>query len=614
LTAVALVVALALAACQRNGPPQAGGTAANGSVAPGEPGPVSSVEGQRLRELTEAYYERYLELNPLAATAQGDHRFDDRFGDYASPAWMADWLALEQESLAQLQAIDVGRLAGEDLITYESFRYGREIAVHGFRYPSELLPVTQFGGMHTTFAVLGSGAGAHPFRTVEDYEHFLSRMDGYAAWVDQAIANMRSGAARGMVQPRVVVERTIPQLAALAVNDPRESVFWGPLERFPVTVPEADRARLEQAYAGKIAEQVLPAYRRLLDYLKDEYLAQARDTVAWSELPNGAAWYAWLVRLHTSTDMTPGEVHELGLAEVARIRGAMERLKIRAGHSGSLQSYFDALRADPAQHFADPEELLAGYRSIQDRVDAALPLLFARRPAAGLQIRPVEEFRAASEAAGSYEPGSADGKRPGVFYVNTHELASRPRYAMESLYLHEAIPGHHYQVSLAQEASELPRFRRHAWDDAYGEGWALYAESLGPDLGLYADEVSAFGALSAEMWRAVRLVVDTGLHARGWTREQAIDYFRTNTALGDADIRAEVERYIARPGQALAYKVGQLRIRSLRDRAQSSLGSRFDVRAFHAQVLDSGSLPLAVLEQKIDRWIEAERLRPRATP
>jgi len=603
----ALVLGLALAGCSREPAPADSqrGTATE-SRAAAKAAKAASAEAQRLRDVTEAYYEQYLQLNPLTATAQGDHRFDHQFGDYVSERWMADWLAIEQEALEKLRAIDPARLTGEDLLTYESFKYGREIAIEGFRYPSELLPVNQFGGLHTYFAVLGSGAGAHPFKTTQDYDHFLARMDGFVAWVDQSIANMRSGAERGVVQPQVVVERMIPQLAALAVSDPKQSVFWQPITGFPAGVKPADRERLTKAYADRLATKVLPAYQRLHDYLEDEYLAQARPTVAWSELGNGAEWYAYLVRYHTTTPMMPDEVHELGLREVARIRGEMERVKNQLGHGGDLRSFFDALRADPGLYFTDPAELIAGYQSIRERVDAGMPLLFARMPKGGFEIRPVEAFRAASEAAGSYSPGSPDGQRPGVFYVNTYDLPSRPRYAMEALYLHEAIPGHHYQGSIAQEATGMPRYRRFAYDTAYGEGWALYAESLGRDLGLYTDPYSQFGALSAEMWRAVRLVVDTGMHARGWTREQAIDYFRANTALGDADIKAEVERYIAWPGQALAYKVGQLQILELRRRAQAKLGPRFDIRAFHAQVVDSGSLPLAVLERKVDRWIESQ--------
>jgi uncharacterized protein (DUF885 family) len=599
-----VLAALALAACGRDAP--AGrDTAASGSATAAAR--AAAEEGRRLNDLTERWYDRYLELNPLVATAQGDHRWNDRFGDHVSEAWMADGLAMEQEALEGLAAVDPGRLGGEDLLTYESFRHGRSIAVEGYRYPAELLPVHQFSGLHVQFALLGSGRGIQPFVTTRDYDDFLGRMDGFVAWVDQSIANMRTGADKGFVQPRVVVERVIAQLEELAVTDPRQSVWWRPVEAFPAGVSAEDRTRLTQAWAERLSGKVLPAYRRLLDYLRNEYLPRSRESIGWSELPNGAEWYAYLVRYHTSTDLTPEEVHQLGLAEVARLRGQMERSARQLGHAGDLRGFLDALRADPRQYYTDPQELLAGYAAIRARVDRSMPLLFARLPRAGFQVRPFEAFQARSEAAASYQPASADGRRPGVFYVNTWDLASRPRYTMESLYLHDAVPGHHYQISLAQEATGMPRFRRFAYDTAFGEGWALYAESLGPDLGLYTDPYSAFGALAAETWRAARLVVDTGIHARGWTRERAIDYLRANTALGEADIAAEVDRYIAWPAQALACKVGQLRIQQLRRRAEAALGSRFDVRAFHEQVVGSGSLPLAVLETKLGRWIESQK-------
>ena len=564
---------------------------------------ASNETAAELIEITERYYDRYLELNPLTATAQGDHRFDAKFGDYVSLTWMADSLAMEQDALEKLQTIKPKRLSGEDLVTYEAFKQGREINVEGYRFPSELLPIQQFSNLASFFAVAGSGQGIQPFRTARDYDNFLSRMDGFAAWADQSIANMKIGVAKGVVQPRIVVERTIPQLAAQIVDDPKQSVFWQPVLNFPAGLSVAERQRLTKAYAEKIATVVIPAYRRLHDYLKTEYLPKARASIGMSELPNGASWYAYLVRYHTSTSMTPAQVHELGLSEVARIRAEMEQVKKQVGYAGDLRSFLDLLRADPGLHYKEPAELLAGYGVLRQRVTSALPLLFAVKPKATFEIRPVEAFRAGTAAAASYVPPSADGKRPGVFYVNTNDLASRPKYSMEALYLHEAEPGHHLQVAVAQEATGLPRFRRFAYDTAYGEGWALYAESLGHDLGLYTDPYSAFGALSAEMLRAVRLVVDTGIHSKGWTREQAIDYLRAHTALGEADIAAEVDRYIAWPGQALAYKVGQLEILRLRQRAQQKLGPRFDVRAFHTQVLESGSLPLAVLQAKIDRWI-----------
>ncbi|MGB5103170.1 MAG: DUF885 domain-containing protein [Steroidobacteraceae bacterium] len=598
----AVVAAFVLAGCGESAP-RTGKRQATDS----EPAlKASNATAAKLFEITEAYYDEYLALNPLAATAQGDHRFDDRLGDYVSPTWMADSLAIEQNALEKLAAVDPEKLSGEDLVTYETFKAGRELNIEGYRYPAELLPLHQFSNMPSEVALLGSGKGIHPFRTVADYDNFLARMDGFVAWVDQAINNMKSGVTKGFVQPRVVVERTIPQITAQLADDPKQSVFWRPILGFPAGIPVADRTRLAKAYEEKIGKQVIPAYRRLHHYLQAEYLPQARETVGMSELPNGASWYAYLARYHTTTSMKPDEIHELGLREVARIRAEMERIKNQAGHKGDLKSFLDALRADPNLHYTDPNELLTGYALLRARVDMALPLLFAVRPEAGFEIRAMEAFRAPSEATAQYLPPSADGKRPAVFYVNTYDLPSRPKYSMEALYLHEAVPGHHLQIALAQEATGLPRFRRFAWDTAYGEGWALYAESLGKDLGLYADPYSVFGALSMEMWRAVRLVVDTGIHSKGWTREQAIDYFRANTALGETDIAAEVERYIAWPGQALAYKIGQLKILELRRRAEEKLGPRIDIRAFHSQVVMSGSLPLSVLEARIDRWIATQ--------
>ena len=597
--AAGLCLCLLLCACER-APPAATGRSGPEAAQAAQP---ANETARALRAITEEYYDAWLALNPLAATAQGDHRFDDRFGDYVSLAWMADSLAIEQRALEELAVIDPARLDGEDLLTYEAFDFGRRLNIEGFRYPSELLPVHQLAAIPVEFALLGSGRGVHPFRNARDYDNFLGRMDGFVTWVDQAIANMRSGVERGVVQPRVVVERTLPQLEAIAVDDAARSVFWQPLLAFPAGLTVAERQRLVVAYRAKIDSQVLPAYRRLHEYLATEYLPHARKNVGLAELPNGASWYAYLARRYTTTTLTPDAIHELGLQEVARIRGEMERAMRPLGATGDLAGFLAALRTDPRFHPADADALFAGYRALRGRVGAALPHLFARRPKADFEIRAVEGFRAASAASASYVPASADGRRPGVFYVNTHDLPSRPTYLMEALFLHEAVPGHHFQIATAQEALGLPRVRRFAWDTAYGEGWALYAESLGADLGLYTDPYSAFGALTSEIWRAARLVVDTGLHSRNWTRARAVAYLRANTALGDADIAAEVDRYIARPGQALAYKIGELEIRELRRRAQQRLGPRFDLRAFHAQVLESGSLPLPVLEAKVDRWI-----------
>ena len=563
----------------------------------------ASPDAQRLAAVVDSWYERWLELNPLDASAQGDHQYDARFGDYLSPTWLADSLANEQDSLEELRAVDPAGLSDSDRITFDAFKYGREIAIEGYRYPAELLPVDQLFGRPAQFAVIGAGGDVHPFVTVQDYDNFLARMDGFVAWVEQAINNMRSGAVKGVVQPRVVIERAIPQLSALAVEDPKESVLWRPILNLPPGLSVPDRQRIVTAWERKLGEAVLPAIRRLRDYLENDYLAHTRPSVGLSALPNGAAWYAYCVRLHTTTSLTPQQVHELGLSEVARIRAAMERLKTQVGHTGDLRSLFEKLRGDPRFVASDAEALLAGYRDLKSRVASAMPRQFAIAPKADFEIRPVEAFREQSAASASYRPGSPDGKRPGVFYVNTWDLPSRSTYLMQAIYLHEAVPGHHFQVSLAQEMDELPRFRRHAEFTAYDEGWGLYAESLGRELGLYDDPYSELGALMMEVWRAVRLVVDTGLHSQGWTREQAIDYMRANTSIGRADIVAEVERYIAQPGQALAYKVGEIRIRALRRESERTLGARFDVREFHTQVLAGGSLPLPVLEEQIRRWL-----------
>ncbi len=600
-----LTVSLTLTGCDRSFAPSSPGNSPTATRAATK---ASSAEAQRLHEITERYYDQWLELHPLDATKQGDHRFDARFGDYASEQWMADGLGIEQESLERLTALKREKLGGRDLLTYDAFKLGREIAIKGYRYPSELLPMQQFGGLHTRFAALGSGDGAQPFRTVQDYDNFLGRMDGFVRWVDRAIANLSTGAEKGLVQPKAVIERTIAELDALAVADPKRSVFWQPITRLPSAISDADRERLTQAYGAKLAEDVLPAYRRLHDYLKNDYLPQARDGISWADLPTGNEWYAQLVRYHTAASLAPEAVHELGLRDVARIRGEMERIRNRVAFAGDLRALQEALRVDANQQYAGPGELLDGYRSLPQRVDAALPLLFERKPKARIEVRPVDASRALTSPAVVYEPGSADGKLPGVLYVNTYELSSRPKFRMESQYLSEAVPGRHYQASLAQQIPDLPRFSQAGVESvAFVEGWALYAASLGHDLGLYTDPFSQFGALHAELLPAVRVVVDTGIHARGWTREKSIDYLRANTTLNEAEIQREVDRSIAAPAAAIAPKVGQLTILGLRNRAQQKLGPRFDVRAFHDQVVGSGPLPLAVLEKKIDGWIAAQK-------
>jgi len=597
-----LAVTVALTGCERHASSAASAAAARSGRLP-----ASSATAARLNDIAEKYYDDYLLLHPLVATERGDHRFDERFGDYASPSGMADGLAIEQEALEKLAALDPKALTAEERLTFEAFSQDREINAEGYRFASELMPVDAVSNLPARFAELGSGQGAQPFRNARDYDNFLSRMDGFVAWVNQSINNMRSGIAKGVVQPRAVVERTLLALEAIEVDDPKQSVFWRPILAFPAALSVVDRQRLTRAYEERLGQQVLPAYRRLHDYLKNEYLGQARAHPGMDALPSGDLWYAYLVRYHTETSMTPAEVHELGLREVALVRAEAERLRSQAGHGGDLRSFFEAMRADPNAYYATPAELLAGYGAIRDRVGNAMPLLFAETPRARLEIRAVEPLRASSAPATAYQPPGLDGPRAGVFYVNTLDVASRPKYLMECSFLAAALPGHHFQMSLAQERRLLPRFRRVSDEAAYRDGWALYAQALGRDLGLYGDVGSYAGYLAVQLWMAARLVVDTGLHSKGWTREQAIDYLRANSGLTEAAVAADVDRSLASPGEVLAGEVGRLRIQTLRQRARETLGARFDAREFHTQVAAGGSMPLPVLEKKLELWIASKR-------
>ena len=571
---------------------------------------VSAAPATTLRDTVERYWQESLALDPVNATFLGDHRYDAELPVDISTVHLARRYALERRTLQAIKALDPATLSPADRLSYEVFRGDRELSIEGFRYQSELLPVNQYGGLPQLLAQLGSGQSAQPFATTADYDHWLARLGGFGAWVDQAIENMRRGADKGYVQPRVLIERLLPQLGKLIAADPDQSLFLQPVRSFPAAVPERDRVRLKAAFRDAVVRELNPAYTRLRDYLHDQYLPRTRASVGWSELPLGREWYAYEVRRWTTTRLTPEEVHQKGLAEVRRLGADLDRLIADTGFKGERRAFLDGLRTDPRFYFDKEEDLLAAYADLKARVRARLPEQFDVLPKADFEIRAVEAFRAQARASASYEPPSPDGRRPGVFYVNTYDLKSRPRYAMQSIYLHEAEPGHHFQIAIQQELTGLPSFRRFGDYGAFIEGWGLYAESLGAQLGLYTDPYDRIGALSNEMWRAVRLVVDTGLHAKGWTRQQAVDYLLANTAVGETDANAEIDRYIARPGQALTYKIGELKFRELRARAERELGARFDVRAFHHELLCDGALPLEALEAKIGRWIAVERSKP----
>jgi uncharacterized protein (DUF885 family) len=589
---VGFLLLVALAACARDEAPAGASQAASAQGAE-----------QRLSQLVEEYWQKYLYLNPISATVIGDNRYNDRLEITVSPQYMADSLALEREYQKKLAEVDPAALTGQARLTYDIFKLDRALAIEGFRFPAELIPINQSFSMPSLFAQMGAGGNLQPFATARDYEDWLKRTNDFVTWVDQAIVNMRAGIAKGVVQPRIVMEKVLPQLEPLIVKDPKQSLFYRPVANLPESFTAEERERFTNAYTKAIATQIVPAYQRLQAFIRDEYLPKTRATVGINSLPNGAEWYAYLVKLQTTTALTPAEIHDIGLKEVARIRAEMAQVIAQVGFKGDLVAFFAHLRSDPRFYYTRPEDLLNGYRALKSQAAEAAPRLFAVTPKADFEIRAVEEFRAKSAASASYRVATPDGSRPGVFYVNTYDLKSRPRYTMQSIYLHEAVPGHHFQLSIQQELEDLPSFRRFGGYTAYSEGWGLYAESLGRELGFYADAYDYFGALGTEMFRAVRLVVDTGIHSKEWSREQAIEYMSANAPIGPSDAVSEIERYIANPGQALAYKVGELKLKELRARATERLGERFDLREFHTQVLTDGALPLDVLEAKIDRWI-----------
>jgi uncharacterized protein (DUF885 family) len=560
-----------------------------------------------LNALVEEHFERQLELSPMSATAIGDSRYDDRLDESTTPGFREKELAIERAFLDRAQLIDPANLSPGARLTYEIFTSERELALESQKFPEELLPFHQMGGLPMDLAVYGSGSGPQPFATAKDYDRFLARLRQFPRWVDGAIALMREGMARGVTVPRASMAKTVPQLREMVTPTLRDNIFWGPIDRLPKSIPAADRKRIAAEYEAALRQEILPAYARLADFVERDYLPAARTTVGWSALADGPAWYRWRIRKSTTMDRPAEEIHALGLAEVARIRGEMLAVKEQVGVAGDLDAFFRFLEEDPRFYFTNEGDLLDAYRDAKRHIDALLPRLFSDFPKADYEIRAVEPFRAASSAGASYQSPSADGSRPGIFYINTFNLKAQPKFGIETLSLHEAAPGHHFQISIQQELTDLPRFRRFNGYTSYVEGWALYAESIGKELGVFTDPYQWYGRLSDEMLRAMRLVVDTGLHAKGWTRERAIQYMLDNSSMAESDVTAEVERYMVMPGQALGYKLGQLHISALRAKAERELGRAFDVREFHGQVLRDGALPMDVLATKIDRWIDAKR-------
>ena len=569
--------------------------------------PASGDANQRLDQLAEAFFEAGLELNPVASTSIGETRYNHLYTAGFMPEIRARGRALRAEYEGRLAAIDRDALDPEHQLTYDIFRRNLEDAWTAERFPGHLLPLNQFFNYTANFVQMGAGTGLHPFRTVKDYEDWLSRVRGFEQVVDASIANMREGMRTGIVQPRVLMERVLPQLSAHVVDDPTQSLFWGPVTSMPASFSAADRERLTAAYTEAIRERVVPTFRRLHDFVRDEYMPATRGTVGLSALPDGRAWYQFAVRTNTTTDLTPEQIHDIGLSEVARLHREIETVMRQVGFQGDLKAFMRHMQTEPQFRYETREQMLEDYRAAQARIDASTDRLFDVKPRANYEIRPVEPFRERSFSGGSYTAASLDGSRPGIFHLNTYDPPSRPRYGMESLLIHEGSPGHHFQISIARELEHLPRMRRFGGYTAYSEGWGLYAETLGRELGLYTDPYQYYGFLSSELWRSIRLVLDTGIHAKGWTLEQAMQYARDNSSQSETTIQAEVERFAAIPSQALAYKMGELKITELRRRAEAALGSRFDIKAFHRAILEDGALPLDVLDAKINRWIAARQ-------
>jgi len=572
---------------------------------------AAATESQKLSALFAADDEASLQRNPLNAMFRGDMRYADRFGDFISDAYFANERKAAEANLEALKSIDRSQLNATDKIAYDVFKQNQTDALKGLSKEimdlTVVRPLNHFFGFHTFYPTFASGQGAAPFKTVQDYDNNLKRHKEFIVLMDRSIDRFRQGMASGVFETKMTITNVVDQLNTQLAQKTEESPYYGPVLKFPEGFSDTDKARLTAEYRDIIENGLYPANARLRDFLRDSYLPLAREQVGLSAMKGGEGLYQYMIEQTTTLPLKADEIHNLGLSEVARITAGMEAIRKEVGFKGTLPEFFEHLRSDPKFKLSSREALTQGYYDIGKIVDSKISTQFKYLPKAPLEIKPYEEFREKYEAGGSYQPGTPDGSRPGTFYFNAYDLPSRTTPGMTTLYLHEGAPGHHFQISIAQENEKLPAFMRFGGNTAYVEGWALYSETLGYDMGLFKDPYQRFGTLSDEMLRAMRLVVDTGLHSKGWTREQAIDYMLANSDMGKTDATAEVERYIAIPTQALAYKIGALTIMRLKDKAKTQLGKKFDVREFHNQVLNTGALPLTVLEKKIDDWIAASK-------
>jgi uncharacterized protein (DUF885 family) len=562
-----------------------------------------SASAEKLHTLLEREWERRMRENPLFATSVGDFRFNAEL-PVVTPAVLEERSRADRAALEELRAIGTEGLDATDRVSYLMFERQLENGIASFELGDWQMPINADSGFHTGFSRLAEEV---PLDTTQQYRDYVARLDAWPRLMDEQIANMRTGLERGMTPPRVTLQGYEGTISGIVVDDPTKSLFWPPFESFPVGVPEAEREALRAEGRRAIAESVVPAYREFLDFMTGEYMPGARESLAATELPDGERYYRQQIRAFTTLDLEPDEIHEIGLREVARIRGEMEAIVAQVGFRGSFEEFLQFLRTDPRFYADTPEELLKEASFIAKRIDGKLPELFGTLPRLPYTVQPVPDHIAPKYTGGRYVDPADGSHQPGIFWVNTYALDKRPLYTLTSLALHEAVPGHHLQGQLAREQEGLPDFRRYDYISAFGEGWGLYSEWLGIEAGMYRTPYDDFGRLTYEMWRAVRLVVDTGVHAKGWTRDQMIDFMAKNTALSLHEVTTETDRYISWPGQALAYKLGELKIRELRKRAEEALGTAFDVRGFHDAVLLQGSVPLPVLEEQVGRWIESQR-------
>ncbi|MBH0033199.1 DUF885 domain-containing protein [Pseudoalteromonas sp. NZS71_1] len=607
LALVASGVMFALSGCMNTELSTHTNTSAQLNTVNASAGIVSELSAeQQLDVLVAQYYDESLTYSPISATYNGRNEFNDQFTPEISKENRAKKAAFYKKYQQRLNFIDKAQLTGQSLLSFEILERDLALKLEGMQFPDYLLPINQMAGAHNTFAGFGSGQSAQPFNTAEDYTAFISRSEGFVKWLASVERSMAQGIKLGITLPKPLAEKLQPQFAAHVVKNAEDSLFWGPIKKLPDSFSAQQKQKITAQYRQLIMKHLVPAYKSMSDFLANQYIANSRESVGYSDLPNGKAWYEYQIKKNTTLSLSADEIHDIGLSEVSRILSEMKKVKETVGFKGELSEFFDHLRDSDEFYYDTPEELIAAYENVKKKIDARLPLLFNIAPKAPYVVKAVEAYRAQSAAGASYASPAPDGSRPGIFYINAYNLKAQPKFLLETLSIHEAAPGHHFQIALQQEIEGLPDFRKFGGYTVFAEGWALYAESLGKELGLFTDPYMWYGRLSDEQLRAMRLVLDTGFHAKGWTRQQGIDYMLANSSMAKSDVIAEVERYIAWPGQALSYKLGQFKIQELRDFSKKELGNKFDIKAFHTQILIDGALPMPILEEKIKRWVKSQ--------